>query len=375
MRRILEITASVVLGLYLLAGMAYLTLNLLLFFFVRITPYPDQYIWHPFLTTVHRPGAVVEAMDYPVHDPVTDTVSYSGVRRAVWNAQGFRDEDFRLEKEPGEIRVALVGGSATVTGSINERTFPSLVEAAFEERGRHVELYNFGLVGRASTRELFVFETEALRYLPDILLVYDGRNDAFFGSMPSFTPFWNSYDYFIVDVLNGDAGYWLPLFRVLSKFSSAPPNLAYRDPSREIPYRTHPEVVDVYRQNLESMLSLAQGRRMGAAVAFQPSIMWSERKPLTAFEQRLLENLHPRWLASMRELQPRMVGAARTLCEARGVPFRDFASVFDGRPEHMYNDDVHQSDLGNQLIAEGLVELLEPLVREAARRRGIAEAP
>jgi hypothetical protein len=129
----------------------------------------------------------------------TTTYDMSHHRRGVahyTNEDGFRvpAPGYRIDraKPPGQLRVAVLGGSAVQMGSTWEDTLPgalrSVLRAAYP--GRDIEVVNGGIVSGVSRQSVAELVFTVAPYQPDIVILYDGYNDLFlpitYESRPNF---------------------------------------------------------------------------------------------------------------------------------------------------------------------------------------------
>ncbi len=95
------------------------------------------------------------------------------------NNVGFRGKDVQTPKPPGLYRIICLGGSTTEEGSSDDTTYPALLEkqltAAFP--GNPIEVVNCGISGMNTAAHLMRF-ADYLALEPDLILVYEGVNDA-----------------------------------------------------------------------------------------------------------------------------------------------------------------------------------------------------
>jgi len=100
------------------------------------------------------------------------------------NAYGYRDREWRIEKDEGSFRIALLGDSyiAGVEVALEHRISGLLETHATQaaQSGRSYEIMNFGVVGYGTAQELETFRHRVLQFDPDmaILFIYLG-NDLF----------------------------------------------------------------------------------------------------------------------------------------------------------------------------------------------------
>lgn len=97
------------------------------------------------------------------------------------NSLGLRSPEVLPAREPGSLRVAVVGAS-TVMGELarrNEGTFPALLGERLRARypQRKVEVVNAGISGARLADQLRMLEKVVLPLRPDLVIVYPGFND------------------------------------------------------------------------------------------------------------------------------------------------------------------------------------------------------
>lgn len=97
------------------------------------------------------------------------------------NSLGLRSPEVSPVREPGSLRVAVVGAS-TVMGEMtrsNEATFSALLGERLRQRyaGRKVEVVNAGISGYRLADQLRMLEAIVLPLEPDLVIVYPGFND------------------------------------------------------------------------------------------------------------------------------------------------------------------------------------------------------
>lgn len=120
----------------------------------------------------------------PIYYMNPDLVFYApGSRKEVvgrLNAQGFRGDDFSLEKKPGTYRIACLGDSFTFGHGVRqEETFPSQLEKILnaETRDGIFEVFNFGVGGYNTEQEAILLEEKVLSYDPDLVILQYLLND------------------------------------------------------------------------------------------------------------------------------------------------------------------------------------------------------
>jgi hypothetical protein len=85
------------------------------------------------------------------------------------NSLGFNDDEFRLAKTPGTLRIACIGSSTTEGGNPegHEGSYPRQLQHILEERtGGRVEALNFGMAGWTTAEEMVNYFLVVQDYAP-----------------------------------------------------------------------------------------------------------------------------------------------------------------------------------------------------------------
>ena len=97
------------------------------------------------------------------------------------NSFGFRSPEITVDKPPGRVRLAFLGGSTTYCAEVsrNEMTWPHLVWKALHERWPHLDLdyINAGVPGYTTRALLPALEKRVARFKPDVIVIYEATND------------------------------------------------------------------------------------------------------------------------------------------------------------------------------------------------------
>jgi len=127
-----------------------------------------------------------------ISDPFTG-YSWQPGYQGEWlsiNSLGFRGAEISTAKPEGTLRVAVVGGSAAFgVGVHDDETIEAYLATALSERlGRPVEVINGAVTSFNSSQELSQILFRIMPLDPDVIIVYDGRNDIYFGLSPVWEP-------------------------------------------------------------------------------------------------------------------------------------------------------------------------------------------
>lgn len=97
------------------------------------------------------------------------------------NSFGFRSPEITVDKPPGRVRIAFLGGSTTYCAEVssNQMTWPHLVWKALHERWPELDLdyINAGVPGYTTRALLPALEKRVARFKPDIIVIYEATND------------------------------------------------------------------------------------------------------------------------------------------------------------------------------------------------------
>jgi hypothetical protein len=128
-----------------------------------------------------------------------ETFAMSHFKQRAWhytNADGLRVPspayDLPRDKPGGQVRIAVLGGSAVQLASTFELTLPGSLRALLRKAypGRDIEVINAGIVSCVSRQSIAHLIFTVVDYHPDVVILYDGANDLFlpmtYESRPNF---------------------------------------------------------------------------------------------------------------------------------------------------------------------------------------------
>ncbi len=149
--------------------------------FLQITKYED-----PFENSVYRanPGEGFRLSDNPnlVYElvPNASFVEEGRGKLCVTNSFGFRDEEFGVEKNSDEFRIAVIGDSLVFGVNVDQNeSFPEQLEVVLNSLNlpRKVKVLNFGVPGYDTIQEVETFKTKAMKFKPDLVILAYTLND------------------------------------------------------------------------------------------------------------------------------------------------------------------------------------------------------
>ncbi len=277
----------------------------------------------------------------------------------------------------------MLGGSTVFVGSPLEKTIPGQLELMLTETGvRDVRVYNWGMVSAVSGQELAAITHRAIDYHPDLIVVYDGANDATvpytYDPRPGYP-----YNYFLTEVGQKYVERritTLHMFATLIQKSRAVRvlmgDLFFIEDNHlallrhQYGYGTEPwrdHIAKTYGQNLSRMATVCNGNRSKLAVFLQPILLYKNHLQQTelAILDRDISQMH------CKDVYPRLALAASQVLGGReneGIYFSDMSRALEDVEEELFWDHLHVNNHGNELIAREMVRQLLPIIRQDTAR-------
>lgn len=304
------------------------------------------------------------------------------------NALGLRGKDIEVEKRPGQIRIAILGAS-TIYGfaASDDETSSAVLEQTLRSQlpGVDVSVINGGVPGWLSDDSILSFEHRILPLGPDILVVMDGRNEAW---AQSFAAYRDDYEHFRtrdtarIAAVQADLRRLFRLSRIAMIFAHRAPGLFGFRPELYFPvygrvqWRNVPSSEQVvaavrdterfraFEANQRRIVTMARARGVEpvlATMAFVPERYASDFLPrdegaLKAEREMVLENIR----------------ITRAVAKEMSVPLFDAFAL--SKPDVMV-DDCHPNKKGEQIMGRALAEIVRPLVEARTDSRRARAAP
>lgn len=130
-----------------------------------------------------RYHAVADYGDYTLRRTRPNTDFWHTSPDGTWefriNAQGFRDDDdYSYAKPENTLRVMSLGDSNAQGYEVEqEASFSEVIERYLKQRDIHAEVLNTGISGFGTAEQVAFFESEGVRYRPDIVVLGFFAND------------------------------------------------------------------------------------------------------------------------------------------------------------------------------------------------------
>jgi len=282
------------------------------------------------------------------------------------NNVGFRGPDISNEKPMGTYRIFVVGGSTTFGyGSSNDHTtIPGYIQEEFQnnENFKNIEVINAGIGLATSFEEKYLIQNIIADLSPDMIIVYDGWNDAGYRKINGMVPLG------IVDTDKDPFKFKnYPFYRTPFVISA---NIINNDVQAGSDIRTQKEIVtpeikktvtDLWKQNIEQICKTQEKNGIKTMVFLQPLVS-TGNKPLFG-DESTFHNPELHDLEDTREIVLMLSGQLDSLKNTCSVVV-NLTNVFDNKKKPVFYDQGHLNDLGNEIIAKKIYENIFPIVLE-----------
>ena len=289
------------------------------------------------------------------------------------NSLGLRSPELVKPKPPKTFRIFILGGS-TVEGGFNDRWIISTyLGQELKKYYPGVEVINAGIVGYSSQEELALLQTKILDLQPDLVVIFDGRNDLFYSIRETWENHHGDNYVYCQKAMDGLINY--PTFfslstnlaRFLTKKSSAitrvfrfffrqkqeaayPPQVKFKDLA-----------IATYLDNLRLIKATLEVKGIKGIIAFQPTLGYA-KDHLTAYEKSIARYLREEektdWLAQIRLAWPQVGRKVAALANSGPVRSYDLSRLFEETRETAYVDSCHYTPWGYQMVGAKIAGMI-----------------
>ncbi len=270
------------------------------------------------------------------------------------NSDGFRGPEISIEKPENVFRIFMVGGSTTFgAGSTSDyTTIPSILQTKLQDANlnQEIEMINAGIPFADSFREVYHVKNNILKFNPDLIIIYDGWNDAFHKRI---------YKESIQELEKQKS--------IEIKFKNFP---FYRTPfvinnilgensneDSKIEENNNQEIISNWRNNLLDLCETGNEEGFKTIIVVQP-LIGTGHKILSPYESTYLNNSKSDIIEIVHGFTKELE-SLETTCSGTF----DFTGVLDGISEPIFYDQGHMSDRGNEIIAENFFDLINPILK------------
>ncbi len=279
------------------------------------------------------------------------------------NSHGFRGPDFSEKKELGVYRVFLVGGS-TVFGSVSpdDTTISSFLQKKINnfDNGLKIEILNAGITSAYSYSSKYLIENTLPKFQPDLIIIYSGGNDAHnrLGT-----------EYHVPAVSSGLSKISPGFFEILKKITY---DINYRTPfvlmgiilqhqnSYPMDESSKNQLQELWTTRMAESCKINNDIGVKTMVFVQP-LLGSGNKQISSADlsTKILETSGyiETQMHDTLEILNKLSGSLNELedvCDETA----DFTMIFDNVDQPIFFDHIHTNDLGNEIIAEEIYEIL-----------------
>lgn len=344
-------------------------------------------------------AAAYDGADY---DPATLFREFAATERIVyepytiWDRRFYRGELINIDIQgfratannsdaPDALSVWVFGGS-TVWGEAapDHETIPSFLSQYLNDWGVDSTVENLGERGFVSTQEVvFLYRELQAGGRPDIVLFYDGINDAAAasnwpeipGSHLSLHRIRDRFEFGEIpserrrDLIRS-LGIYQAARIVLDRLEARNRAAPERRPQGDVQLQPRfldanfdylaNQALDVWMSNRETVAALADEFRFVPIFVLQPSL-WTEGKPLHVSEIGILsEHLESRAMTHIMAVRAEMSSVLQSRRSAGTLPpnVHDFSGIFAAIDAPLYIDYVHTAGPGNRIAARALFDVL-----------------
>ncbi len=297
----------------------------------------------------------------------------------VWdlktNSLGFRYyKDLKIPKPDNTYRIFLLGGS-TALGWLSAKQDEHItyyMENKLRELNpkKNIEVVNAGVPYYASWNELGLLIYRVLDCEPDMVIVFDGRNDLYYAVNPDWNTVFSGFAdkgsvlaqqkrsmQFDPKAIINDALRTSIVFRFMENtiFQKKEQQLMLK---RNMVCRFRPEALDYYQSYLKNIAYLCEGRGISLLFAFQPVIYFD--KTLSSDEKKRwgVYGAGENYVEMMQKMYPlaeQKVLALNDYHNAGAISLRD---IFKDVDKTVYADECHYNAVGNKIIAGHFVDYI-----------------
>lgn len=298
-------------------------------------------------------------------DPITDIVSSEpnqNLPTITINNHGFRGPEISKEKSNGVYRVFVVGGSATfaLRAGSDQLTIPGYIEQNINKYSsdKKFEVINAGIPRITSSDELQLIQTKIVDFKPDLIIIYDGVNDAQlpynftkekdWGQMTEFEYFYKKYFSF----------YETPriLPRILDREG---PDMGVLDSEKPKKFseETGLAKAQLWKENITKICELGTQKDITTMIVLQP-FLGTGSKELTEHEKKMFVRLSHEKVVHVYDLFGTQLDDLRNSC----THVMDARNVFDDIHENVFFDPSHVGSKHNKVVADRIFYELAPLL-------------
>lgn len=285
--------------------------------------------------------------EYPIFHP-NPNQHYQNVNI---NSIGLRGDELR-EKPDNLYKIFVVGGSTTFGWHVQDSdAIPQQLQKLLDKQfpGR-IQVINAGIPGITSFEELYMIKNQLIQLHPDMIIIYDGHNDAGFQITEEKTikkePMTTSNTF----KFKNFQFYRTPfvIHHVLTPATQNPFPTQLQTNNITIS-----KVADLWEHRMTEFCELAKENNFTSVVLLQP-VIYQGSKTLTSEEKNYMpkELYYPFTFDMMKK----KILTLQSTCDI----VHDLTGVFDEEKGEIFYDFVHLNANGNKLSASTISDMITP---------------
>ena len=286
------------------------------------------------------------------------------------NEYGFRGPEIDINKKSDTFRIFVVGGSTAFGhGSTSDlTTIPGFLQTIIDNSGisKNIEVINAGKPRATSSDESFYIKNHLRNYEPDLIIIYDGANDArgkyldktiIAKTTSELSIFENIKRYGAFE--KGAQIYRTPF--VINDFfidvnrSIIGQKTTYNDSNDELVKK----ISSLWTERWIDICNENELENISTVIILQPMV-GTGTKVLSPDELTFLPT-HADQHDSISILQE--MSLSLSILDEHCTKTADFRNIFDNTSRPIFYDDVHVVDKGNEIIAREIFSIITPLIK------------
>lgn len=269
--------------------------------------------------------------------------------------------------DSSHYKIVVLGGSTT-----DDQAYPSIptwVDCLYSKCKNNVTIFNGGIEGYTSTMELVKMLRDVLKLDPDMVIIYDGVNDAISASNDKVNPFEFTYlrrflsfaqakqseNIILNDGYQNSNKVWS---KVWGRKADKNYCNIYAGSSEDR------DAFDIWVNNMELMYVLSKSKGIKFFGFLQPMLLSKKHEKLTLREKSWInsELIYRNEKSQEMQMNFRKYMIQRKITQTHNYIY-DLSSIFD--TEDVYMDSCHVYERGNEIIANEIWKIVKSVITES----------
>lgn len=286
------------------------------------------------------------------------------------------------------FRIIFLGGS-TVAGAgspSNSTTIPAILESLCKTKfaGKSIQVINAGVSGYMSGQESLYFSMELCeKFKPNLVVTLDGHNDALYAlTLPDWHPQETPYHKQITRAFDNNMSVKGIAVQTVSYVFSHFKSLYFlgmvlKHIKKTETFDNIDEGLKYYKSNLLNIYGICKARNIGLILILQPTTIEgkkvyteSERKWIELSRKNLKEKEPDKYQSLLDTFFKNAENIFKSFSSYEGLVWSNFLTIYQEVDKDVYVDTCHYNELGNRIIAENILPLVEPFIIDWLDEKG-----